>query len=77
MDLRELNDKIGGMYPITDLQFRFCIEYVKHGNGMRAIRDAGYNHSTPGSQSSAAYRLLKLDKIQKAIGVIQTNSHDE
>jgi len=70
MTLDELNAAIRDPYPITDKQFKFVESFVVHKNGMKAIREAGYQHSTPGSQSSAAYRLLRLKKIQRAIEVL-------
>ena len=73
LTLDELNDKVGAVYPITEQQFNFAKQFVAHGNGMRAVREAGYQHSTPGSQSSAAYRLLRLEKIQKAIEIIKAH----
>lgn len=71
MQLEHLNTLVDDRYPITERQFAFIQAYAEHGNGMRAVRDAGYNHSTAGSQSSAAYRLLKLERIQKAIGLVK------
>lgn len=71
MTLQELNEKIGGRYPITERQFRFVLAYAEHGNGMKAIRDAGYNHATPGAQSSASYRLRRLDRIQRALALVK------
>ena len=71
MTLDELNQKIGDKYPLTSSQYQFVTSYLVHENGMRAVREAGFKHTTPGSQSSAAYRLLKQDKIQKAIAVLK------
>ena len=72
MTLDELNSAIRDPYPMTEKQFKFVESFVIHKNGMRAIREAGYSHSTPGSQSSAAYRLLRLKKIQKAIEMLNS-----
>lgn len=72
MTLDELNAKVGSKYPITDSQYKFLTKYLEHGNGMRAVREAGFQHTTAGSQSSAAYRLLKQEKIKKALGILKT-----
>ncbi len=74
MTLDDLNTRIEGQYPLTSLQFAFCSAYASHGNGMRAVREAGYTHSTPGAQSSAAYRLLRQDKIKKAVEIIREST---
>ena len=65
-----LNEQIGGKYPITDRQFLFVMEYTQHQIGMLAVRNAGYNHSTPGSQSSAANKLLRNSRIRQAIEIV-------
>lgn len=52
---------------LTDLQYKFAESYAKSGNGMKSVREAGFNYSTPGSQSSAAHRLLQKRKITDAI----------
>lgn len=70
MTLDEVNVRISAIYPLTEKQFLFAKYYATHRNGMKAIRQAEYSHSTPGSQSSAAYRLLKLEKVRKAIELI-------
>lgn len=71
MDVDEINRILKPKYPLTSLQFLFVTHYAKLSNGMRAIREAGYKHSTPGSQSSAACRLLKLGRIQEAIELVR------
>lgn len=71
MTLDDLNTRIEGQYPLTPLQFEFCKAYAAHNNGMKAVREAGYTHSTPGAQSSAAYRLLRQEKIRKAIEILR------
>lgn len=48
-------------------QMYFCYFYADEANGMKAIRDAGFNHTTAGSQSSASYRLLQKKAIQRLI----------
>jgi len=77
MTLDELNKAVSPLYPITERQFLFAVAYASHGNGMKAIREAEYKHSTPGSQSSAAYRLLRLDKIQKAVEILSKLNSSE
>lgn len=73
MTLDEINAKLGGKYPISAKQFEFCKSFAVHGVGMRAVREAGFSHSTPGAQSSAAYRLLRLQKIQECVSLIKSN----
>lgn len=67
----EIRNKLAFEYPLTDQQIWFSYHYAKTGNGMASIRMAGYNHSTPGSQSSAAYRLLNIPRIKKVIGMFK------
>lgn len=71
--LEEINRLVPASYPFTQLQLNFIIEYAKDPdkNGMRAVRNAGYSHSTPGSQSSAAYRLLQQSRIREAIAIVE------
>jgi phage terminase small subunit len=45
-------------------QKRFAAHYVRHGNGARAAREAGY---APRSARIAASRLLTKDNVQAAI----------
>lgn len=72
--LDEINLKVGDD-KLTALQYEFCKKYrANGGNGMSAIRDAGFNHSTPGSQSSAAHRLLKKIKVKRALKVLEALS---
>lgn len=67
-DTNDLNEILGlERYPLTQLQTRFAEAYASHRNGMKAVREAGYSHSTAGSQASAANRLLHLPKVQRAI----------
>lgn len=70
--IEDLNREVGTRYPLRPRQYQFVLAYAKHNNGMKAIREAGYNHSTPGSQSSAAHRLLKQERIQRAIGIVKS-----
>lgn len=51
---------------LTLLQRRFVIEYLKDGNGVRALRRAGSkgNANTLGVQAS---RYLKMPKVQQAL----------
>lgn len=70
MKLEDINKKIGDD-KLTERQFKFCLSYrANGGNGMKAIRDSGFSHSTPGSQSSAAHRLLHKDKIKRALKLL-------
>lgn len=71
MTLDEINDALGVRYPISEKQLAFCRAFLQHGIGMRAVREAGFNHSTPGAQSSAAYRLLKQKKIQDCLNLLK------
>lgn len=66
-DANRMLKEAGERYPVTDQQNSFACHYASIPNGMKAVRDAGYNHSTAGSQSSAAYRMLKMPRIQKLI----------
>ena len=64
-ELEEIRSKVSdGVDGPTDNQIRFAYHYYQTKNGMKSVRDSGYTHSTPGSQSSAAYRLLSTEKIQ-------------
>jgi len=74
--LEELNSEIGGDYPVTEKQFSFMLSYDEHGVGMKAVREAGFSHSTPGSQSSAAYRLLRLEKIKKGLKIVRKHRNN-
>lgn len=73
MSAEEYNQRFRPDYPLTPLQFAFCAAYAVHSNGMKAIREAGYKHSTPGSQSSAAHRLLQLDRIVDCIAFLRAD----
>jgi len=68
--LDDMNDRLGVRYPLQEKQYEFCKAYVSHKTGMRAVREAGYTHSTPGAQSSAAYRLLRLQKVRDCISIL-------
>lgn len=67
----ELNQRLQTKYPITENQFKFLVAYASHGNGMKAVREAGYNHQTRGSQSSAAYKLLSTPRIKEALEIVK------
>jgi len=66
-DFEAIRRSLSQKYPLSNQQILFCYYYSKTTNGMASIRNAGYNHSTPGSQSSAAYRLLNNTRIVEAI----------
>ncbi|MFN6560030.1 MAG: terminase small subunit [Nostoc sp. ChiSLP01] len=55
---------------LTDLQLRFCHEYVKDLNATRAYLRSGYKSANEASAATAASRLLKNDKIQAYLGEI-------
>lgn len=58
---------------LTDRQIAFAYHYSHHKNGMKAVRDACYNHSTSGSQSSAAHRLLANSRVKQLIVTLQAH----
>lgn len=62
---------------LTKKQVVFSFHYSRTGNGMKSIRDAGYTHSTPGSQSSASYRLLSSPKIIDLIRKFRDGEFDQ
>lgn len=67
LNFEKIRNRFNGDYKPTDRQILFAYYYAQEGNGMLSIRLAGFNHSTAGSQSSAAYRLLKKHKIIRLV----------
>ncbi len=57
-------------HGLTDLQLRFCHEYVKDLNATRAYLRAGYKSSNENSAAAAASVLLRKDNIQAYLGEI-------
>jgi phage terminase small subunit len=50
---------------LTDLEERFCLEYVRDLNGGRAVIRAGYNVKDMNSASVQASRMLRKPKIRE------------
>lgn len=63
-------DKRTNSHELTDLQIRFCHEYVKDLNKTRAYIRAGYNVKSDNSAAAAASTLLRNHKIQAYLGEI-------
>lgn len=58
--------------PLTDKQEAFCLAYVKHGDGLRAYREAGYSEKmSDKSATEAASRLLRNPKVVARIAAIR------
>lgn len=55
---------------LTDLQLRFCAEYIKDQNGTQALIRAGSRSTNPNTLAVQANKLLKLPKIQAELGKI-------
>lgn len=55
---------------LSDLQLRFCHEYVKDLNATRAYQRAGYVAKTDNVAASSACELLRNPKIQAYLGEI-------
>lgn len=62
----EVRERFPGV-ELSDMQIKFCYYYSLSANGMKSVRQAGFSHSTPGSQSSAAHKLLHKDKIRELV----------
>jgi phage terminase small subunit len=60
----------GNPHDLTDLQVRFCKEYVKDLNATRAYIRAGYINKTDASAAASASILLKNPKIKAYLGEI-------
>lgn len=54
--------------PLTQKEKAFCREFVKTGNGIKSVRDAGYNAKNDNTASSVASRLLRKDAVKLEIG---------
>ncbi|ACC81145.1 terminase small subunit [Nostoc punctiforme] len=63
-------DKKTNPQELTDLQLRFCHEYVKDLNKTRAYIRAGYNVKNDNSAAASACALLRNTKIQAYLGEI-------
>ena len=61
------SNKDNNLNKLTIKEKAFCREYVKSGNGMDAVRKAGYKASTPGSASAKASQLLNKVVIREEI----------
>lgn len=57
-------------HDLTDLQIRFCHEFIKDLNGTRAYIRAGYNVKSTDSARAAAARTLANVSIQAYLGDI-------
>lgn len=62
--------KKGNPHGLTDLQIKFCQEFVKDLNATRAYIRAGYKVSSSDAAGANAARLLANDRIQAYLGEI-------
>ncbi len=57
-------------HSLTDLQLRFCQEFVKDLNKTQAYLRAGYKSKDENSAAASASRLLRVGKIRAYLGEI-------
>jgi len=63
-------DRKTNPHELTDLQLRFCHEYVKDLNKTQAYKRAGYNVTSDNSAGASASALLRNPRIQAYLGEI-------
>ena len=70
-----LKTHLSGMRSVpTVKQKRFIEAYAQHGNGARAVREAGYGSKTPASQSAVGYELLERPYIREELLALMEKS---
>lgn len=74
--LAEIGDQSFDPDVWTDMQIRFALGLIRHGNATRAYREAGYRPSTPGTEQVAAYRLKHLPHIMAFVAEKQKEARD-
>lgn len=67
------DDQVASSGTLNARQEMFCSEYVKHFNGTRAARDAGYSENSAGPIACA---LLKHPAIKRRIRFAKQELHD-
>lgn len=57
-------------YELTEMQLKFCQEFVKDLNGTQAYIRAGYRSKDENTAAVGASRLLRTDKIRAYLGEV-------
>ena len=72
-EIEETEDYFDAAEGLTELQRRFCEEYVIDWNATRSYRDAGYSAKNDNVAAVEGHKLLKTPKIKAFVKYLRAN----